>query len=88
MTRSRFVDGLLLLDARETRARLAEALAAARAHPAYVEQPESRLASAVGQVEVALLFAARDAVKRIDEAMQAAARRSEPGVYGPDEMPF
>lgn len=78
MTRSRFVDGLLLLDARETRARLAEVLAAARAHPAYVEHPESRLASAVGLAEVELLFAARDAVKKIAEAMQAADREPRP----------
>lgn len=75
MSGSRFVDGLVELDARQTRARLAESLAAARAHPAFAEGPRSpALRAAVALVEADLLAAARAAVRRLDAALQEADR--------------
>lgn len=75
MSQSRSVDGLVELDARQTRARLAKSLAAARAHPAYAEGPQSpALRAAVALVEADLLAAARAAVRRLDAALQEADR--------------
>lgn len=73
--RSRFVDELHALDARETRARLAEAIAAVKAHPGYVDGPRSRvLHDALSAVERELLAAARAAVVRLDAAVREADR--------------
>ncbi|GJD81463.1 MULTISPECIES: hypothetical protein [Methylobacteriaceae] len=85
MNRSRFVDGLVELDAKQTRARLAESLAAARAHPAYAEGPRSpALRAAVALVEADLLAAARAAVCRLDAALQEADRPAAPSLM--DEL--
>lgn len=72
MTQSRFVDELAKLDARQTRTRLAEVLAAARARPQDHASPALR--AAVARVEADLLAAARDAVRRLNAALLEAER--------------
>ena len=85
---SRFVDGLYGLDARATRARLNAALAAVRAHPGYGEGPYSRsLQRAVATVEGELLRAARDAVSRLNAALQDADRPPVPDVLDDESIP-
>ncbi|ACB27158.1 hypothetical protein [Methylobacterium radiotolerans] len=73
--RTAFGDGLVTLDARETRARLAEAMAAVKAHPAFATGPRSKaLQDAVGAVERALLMSAREAIHTLDVALVEADR--------------
>ncbi|WP_043348935.1 hypothetical protein [Methylobacterium sp. B1] len=75
MTRTAFGDGLVTLDARETRSRLAEALATAKAHPAWAAGPRSKaLQDAVGKVERALLMASREAIHVLADALTEADR--------------
>ncbi|SEP04943.1 hypothetical protein SAMN02799625_04544 [Methylobacterium sp. UNC300MFChir4.1] len=74
-TRTAFGDGLVTLDARETRARLAEALAAVKAHPAFAAGPRSKLLQdAVGAVERSLLMASREAIHVLADALAEADR--------------
>ncbi|AWV14989.1 hypothetical protein A3862_05250 [Methylobacterium sp. XJLW] len=85
---SRFVDGLYELDARTTRARLTEALAAVRAHPGYANGPHARsLQRAVATVEGDLLRAARDAVSRLDAALKDADRPPVPDALDDESIP-
>ncbi|SDM90502.1 hypothetical protein SAMN05216360_104208 [Methylobacterium phyllostachyos] len=73
--RTAFGDGLVTLDARETRARLAEAMAAAKAHPAFAAGPRSKsLQDAVGAVERGLMMASREAIHALDVALAEADR--------------
>lgn len=76
MARSSFADGLVALDMRETRARLAEAMAAVKAHPRWAEG--AALQEAMGRVERKLLTSARGAIQILDEALQAADFRPAP----------
>ncbi|SFV12810.1 hypothetical protein [Methylobacterium sp. UNCCL125] len=71
--RTSFGDELVSLDARETRARLAEAMAAVKAHPCWAEGSKGKaLQDAVSGVEFELLNTARGAIQRLDEALKAA----------------
>jgi hypothetical protein len=78
-TRTSFGDGLVSLDMRETRQRLAEAMVAAKGHPAWAEGSKGKaLQDAVSGVEFSLLNAAREAIQRLDEALSAADYRPAP----------
>ena len=73
--RTAFGDGLVTLDARETRVRLAEALATVKAHPAFVTGSRSKLLQdAVGAVERSLLMASREAIHTLADALAEADR--------------
>lgn len=73
--RTEFGDGLVELDMRQTRARLAEALAAAKGHPEFTAGPRSKmLQDAVGAVERALLMASREAIHVLADALAEADR--------------
>jgi hypothetical protein len=73
--RTAFGDGLVTLDARETRARLAEALTAVKGHPGWAAGPKSKpLQDAVGAVERALLMSAREAIHTLADALAEADR--------------
>ncbi|KQQ32065.1 hypothetical protein ASF58_11030 [Methylobacterium sp. Leaf125] len=72
-TRTSFADGLVSLDMRETRARLAEAMAATKVHPSWAEGSKGKLLQdAVSRVERELLTSARGAIQILDEALQEA----------------
>ncbi|MDH2309473.1 hypothetical protein [Methylobacterium brachiatum] len=74
-SRTAFGDGLVELDALETRARLAEALAAVKGHAGFAAGPKSKpLQDAVGAVERALLMASREAIHTLDTALAEANR--------------
>ncbi|AWV14873.1 hypothetical protein A3862_04610 [Methylobacterium sp. XJLW] len=73
--RTAFGDGLVELDARETRARLAEALAAVKGHAGFAAGPKSKaLQDAVGKVERSLLMASREAIHVLADALVEADR--------------
>lgn len=73
--RTAFGDGLVTLDARETRQRLAEAMAAVKAHPAFAAGPKSQvLQDAVGKVERSLMMASREAIHTLADALAEANR--------------
>ncbi len=60
---------------RETRARLAEALATVKAHPAFATGPRSKsLQDALVAVERSLLMSAREAIHVLDAALVEADR--------------
>lgn len=70
-----FADNLVELDMRETRARLAAALAAVKGHPGYAAGPRAEtLQGAVGAVERALLLVSRECIQRLDTALEEAGR--------------
>jgi hypothetical protein len=73
--RTSFADGLVELDTRETRARLAEALAAVKAHAGFAAGPKSKpLQDALGKVERSLLMASREAIHVLADALAEADR--------------
>ncbi|KNY20345.1 hypothetical protein [Methylobacterium sp. ARG-1] len=73
--RTAFGDGLVTLDARETRARLADALAAVKGHAGFAAGPKSKaLQDAVGKVERSLLMASREAIHTLADALAEADR--------------
>ncbi|TXN69151.1 hypothetical protein FV228_12935 [Methylobacterium sp. WL18] len=72
-----FVDGLVALDASQTRKRLAAALAEARLHAQWTAGPSGDgIAEAIRHVDGVLLEGARWAIKRLDDALLAS--RSAP----------
>jgi len=78
-TRTSFGDGLVSLDMRETRQRLAEAMAAAKGHPAWAEGSKGKvLQDAVSRVERELLTSARGAIQILDKALDAVDFRPVP----------
>lgn len=70
--RTDFADRLVSLDARETRARLAEALAAVKGHRRWAESRP--LQDAVSAVEAELLTASRLCIQRLAAALVEADR--------------
>ncbi|KQP91671.1 hypothetical protein [Methylobacterium sp. Leaf117] len=72
-----FVDGLVALDASQTRKRLAAALAEARLHAQWTAGPSGDgIAEAIRHVDSVLLESARWAIRRLDDALLAS--RSAP----------
>jgi hypothetical protein len=67
--RSRFVDGLAALDARETRARYAAVLAAAKARAGTGRWADERLQIHVASAEASVLIAVRCAIASIEASM-------------------
>lgn len=67
--RSRFVDELAALDARETRARYAAVLAAAKARAGTGRWADERLQRRVATAEANILSAVRNAIAEIELAM-------------------
>lgn len=70
-----FADGLVELDMRETRARLAAALDAVKGHSGYGGGPRAAtLQGAVEAVQRALLMVSRECIHRLDAALVEADR--------------
>lgn len=78
MARARFSDGIQALDAKATRARLAEAIAAVREHP-----HRYGCSTIVQEVEGDLLAASRQAIRNLDFALWMADRLQELSVRKP-----
>jgi hypothetical protein len=68
--RSRFVDELALLDARDTRARYAAVLAAAKARAGSERWADVRLQRFVENAEYNVLSSVRSAIEQIEKAME------------------
>lgn len=69
MSGSRFVDELALLDARETRARYAAVLTAARARARTGRWADERLQRRVASEEALVLSQVRASIRSIEQAM-------------------
>jgi len=67
--RSRFVNGLAALDAKETRARYAAVLAAAKARAGSPRWADQRLQRFVENAEYRVLSAVRSAIAEVEAAM-------------------
>lgn len=72
MTRSSFVSGLYELDARQTRARLAQAIEACKTHADWTHGPAHQvLQDAVAEAEKMLLNISRVVIQDLDKALEA-----------------